>query len=346
MLASLKQPSFPRYGPRTYAGQLDLRMARALRWLAVLATVGMCIVLQQGTLVTNSGSAAGCANTWPLCNGQIIPAFRGVGGTARFIEFSHRAAVPVESTLIILLSASVLWCFRRRREVQVLAPAMIVFLFLQAMLGGLAVMYPTSAEILAAHFGISLLAFASIALTTSFLLELNGFEQVRDRPISWGLRSLIRAGMVWTYIVVYLGAYVRHMNASLACIDWPLCNGAVIPQFSTGVTEQFLHRMGAAILVLLLVTTLGMARHLRTTRPDIFWGSVAAVVLVVLQALSGAIVVEVRVTIWSTLLHAFLISILFCTQAYLWMHTIRLPRTAQGGAGMDTAARRVPVAAQ
>jgi cytochrome c oxidase assembly protein subunit 15 len=306
----------------------------------------MCIVLQQGTLVTNSGSAAGCANTWPLCNGQIIPAFRGVGGTARVIEFSHRAAVPVESTLIILLTAGVLWCFRRRREVQVLAPAMIVFLFLQAILGGLAVMYPTSAEILAAHFGISLLAFASIALTASFLLELNGFEAVRNRSLATGLRYLIRAGMVWTYLVVYLGAYVRHMNASLACIDWPLCNGAVIPPFGTGVTEQFLHRLGAGILVLLLVGTLLLARGLRATRPDIFWGSGAAVLLVLLQAVSGAIVVEARVAIWSTLLHAFLISILFCVQAYLWLHTIRLPRAALESADMGATAGRVAVRAR
>ena len=206
-------------------------------------------------------------------------------------------------------------------------------------------MYPTSAEILAAHFGISLLAFASIALTASFVLELTGFEQVRDRPLSTGLRHLIRAGMVWTYVVVYLGAYVRHMNASLACIDWPLCNGAVIPQFSTGVTEQFIHRAAAGILVLVLLATLVMARQLRTTRPDIFWGSVGAVLLVLLQAISGGIVVEARLAIWSTLLHAFFISILFCVQAYLWMHTIRLPRTV-GGMALGSAVHRVRMEAR
>jgi cytochrome c oxidase assembly protein subunit 15 len=337
MLASLKQPSFPRYGPRTFAGQLDTRMVRALRWLAVIATLGMCVVLQQGTLVTNSGSAAGCANTWPLCNGKILPGFEGVGGAARAIEFSHRAAVPVESTLIVALTAGILWCFRRRREVQVLAPAMIIFLFLQAMLGGLAVMYPTSAVVLAAHFGISLLAFASIALTASFLLELGGFEQVRNRPLATGLRYLIRAGMVWTYIVVYLGAYVRHTNASLACIDWPLCNGAVIPQFGPGIYEQFAHRLGAALLTLILVATFLSASRLRTTRPDIFWGSTLAVGLVLLQAISGGIVVEARLAIWSTLLHSFLISLLFCVQAYLWLHTIRLPRAVLSPTGVKTA---------
>ena len=93
----------------------DHLVGRVLRWLAVVASVGMCVVLQQGTLVTNSGSAAGCGNTWPLCHGQILPEFSGVSGAATAIEFSHRAAVPVESTLVIALAAGIFWFWRDRR---------------------------------------------------------------------------------------------------------------------------------------------------------------------------------------------------------------------------------------
>jgi cytochrome c oxidase assembly protein subunit 15 len=310
-------------------GPAGRHLARILRWLAVTAAAGMCLVLQQGTLVTNSGSAAGCGNTWPLCHGQILPEFSGVGGAATLIEFTHRVAVPIESTLILLLSAGILWFWWGRWEAFVLAPSMVLFLFLQAVLGALAVEYPTSAGVLAAHFGISLMAFASVVLAAVFVLEIGKAELLRDRPLSLPLRWLIRATLVYTYAVVYLGAYVRHVGASLSCLDWPLCNGRVIPRFVGEVAVQFAHRLAAACLVVLLVGLFMLARRARASRPDLYWASAASMVLVVMQAVSGAIVVESQVAVLSTLLHAFVVSLLFCVEAYMWMHTLELPAAAR-----------------
>lgn len=323
------------------AGEPRRQLVRGLRWLSIVASVGMCFVLQQGTLVTNTGSAAGCGNTWPLCHGQVIPEFSGVGGAATLIEFTHRAAVPVESTLIILLAAGILWLWWERLEARILAPAMIFFLFLQAVLGGLAVRYPTSATVLAAHFGISLMAFASIVLTAAFVLELGGAEHYRDLPLSGGMRWLIRGGLVYTYIVVYLGAYVRHVGASLSCLDWPLCNGKVIPTFVGGVGTQFLHRVAAAVLVVVLAATFLAILRLRRQRPDLYVASCAALALVALQALSGGIVVEARIAVLSTLLHSFLVSLLFVVQAYMWLHTMHRPALANALTSHDTAVNNV-----
>lgn len=320
--------SYVSHAGRDVAGA-DLAVHKALRWLALVASIGMCLVLQQGTLVTNSGSAAGCGNTWPLCHGKILPEFSGVGGAATAIEFSHRAAVPVESTLIILLAVGILWSWRHRREALVLAPAMIFFLFLQAVLGAMAVAWPTSPEVLAAHFGISLLAFASIVLTMAFVWEVGAAEAIRDRPLSNGIRWAVRGLLIYTYIVVYLGAYVRHVGASLACVDWPLCNGQIVPPLVTGVTAQFSHRVGAGLLVLFIAGVFAALWRIRTERPDLYRAGAACVVLVILQALSGALVVETRVAVASTLLHAFLVSLLFVVEAYMWLHTIGLPSGAR-----------------
>jgi cytochrome c oxidase assembly protein subunit 15 len=332
-----------RQAPREPAGAAAQRLAQALRWLAVVAAIGMCFVLQQGTLVTNSGSAAGCGNTWPLCHGQVLPEFSGVGGAATLIEFTHRVAVPIESTLIIVLAASMLWLWWQRWEARILAPAMIVFLFLQAILGALAVAFPTSAGVLAAHFGISLLAFASIVLSAAFVLEIDGAEALRDLPLSPRLTWAIRGSLVYTYAVVYLGAYVRHVGASLSCLDWPLCNGRVVPRFVGGVATQFAHRIGAGLLVLLVLGLFLALRSHQAQRPDLYLASVACLVLVMLQALSGALVVETRVAVISTLVHAFFVSLLFAAQAYLWLHTISRPAIArrpsyegQRQAGMPT----------
>lgn len=317
---------------------------RALRWLAVIASIGMCLVLQQGTLVTNSGSAAGCGNTWPLCHGKILPEFSGVGGAATAIEFSHRVAVPVESALVIALAAGMLWFWRGRREAMVLAPAMIFFLFLQAVLGAMAVAWPTSAEVLAAHFGISLLAFASIVLSAAFVWEAGGAEALRDRTLSFRIRWAIRGTLVYTYVVVYLGAYVRHVGASLSCLDWPLCNGRVIPRFVGGVATQFTHRVGAGLLVLSIAGLFAAIWTIRDQRPDLFRASAACVVLVCLQALSGALVVETRISVISTLVHAFFVSLLFVVEAYMWLHTVERPAGAfeQASGTARLASRRLP----
>lgn len=307
-------------------GPAARQVLRFLRRLGVIATLGMIVVLQQGTLVTNSGSAAGCGNTWPLCHGKIIPEFQGVEGAATLIEFTHRVAVPIETTLILILTAGLLWLWRGRREVRFLAPGMIVFLLLQAVLGGAAVMWPTSAPVLAAHFGISLIAFASVLLATIFVLEMGGAEPVRDRPVPAGLRVRIWGTLVLTYVVVYLGAYVRHTNSSLACIDWPLCNGAVVPPLVPGVTEQMIHRCGAAVLVLAIVWLVWDARRARQTRPDLYRMALASLALVLLQAVSGGIVVYARLAVLSTLLHSLLITLLFGTLCSMCYHI--LPRPA------------------
>ncbi|MGH2390942.1 MAG: COX15/CtaA family protein [Chloroflexota bacterium] len=322
-------------------GRLDYREGGAaarrayvwLRILAVAASVGMLIVLVQGTLVTNTGSADGCGDTWPLCRGQIIPELSGVANAGTLIEFTHRAGVPVESTLILLLSAGILWFWRGRREALVLAPIMIIFLFLQAMLGGLAVMYPTTAEILAAHFGISLVALASVMLTAAFVIEAKGSESVRLTAPPRALSILIWVTMCYTYIVVYLGAYVRHANASLACLDWPLCNGAIVPRFDPGVAAQYFHRVGAALLTVLIIGLFIAARRTRVGRPDLYVAAFIAVVLVLCQAITGGIVVLSRLTILSTLAHSFFVALLFGTLAYMCMHTFPLGRDREAREG-------------
>ena len=307
----------------------DVSVNKALRWLAVVASIGMCLVLQQGTLVTNSGSAAGCGNTWPLCHGKILPEFSGVGGAATAIEFSHRAAVPVESTLVILLAVGILWCWRYRREAPVLAPAMIFFLFLQAVLGAMAVAWPTSAEVLAAHFGISLLAFASIVLTMAFVWELGGAEALRDWPLSAGIRWAVRGLLLYTYIVVYLG----HMCGTLVpawrawtglCVTgrWYLRSSRVSPHNSVTASAPASSCCSSRVC---------------SSRSGVSGPSVRISIgpaqlvscLSSLQALSGALVVETRVAVASTLLHAFIVSLLFVVEAYMWLHTIELPAGAR-----------------
>src|ERR1700716_488899 len=122
-------------------------------------------VLIMGATVTTTGSAQGCGRDWPLCNGRFVPDF----ALSTAIEFSHRAVTGVEGVLVVALTVAVLALYRDQRPIRVLAPLMLGFLLLQAGMGAWAVKYPQVPLVLALHFGISLVALASTALTAAYV---------------------------------------------------------------------------------------------------------------------------------------------------------------------------------
>ena len=295
--------------------------ARALRWLSVAATIGMLLVLIMGAAVTNTGSAEGCGRSWPLCNGQFIPEFT----VATAIEYSHRAVSGIEGMLILALAVVMLARWRTDREVLMLAPLMLGAMLLQAGLGAAAVMMPQSPAVLASHFGVSLLAFAA-----TFLSAVKVFERARPaahqqaaprrsppgtppRKAPAGLAPPAISVTLYVMLVVYLGAYVRHAGVSLACADWPLCDGQLVPPLAAATGIVFAHRV-AAIGVMVLLAWLATRAQAAGMAPRIAW---LAFGLSVAQALSGAFVVTSRLSLFSTLAHAALMALLFAALALL-----------------------------
>jgi heme a synthase len=298
---------------------------RPLVWLGVATTIGMFIVVAMGDLVTNAGAAEGCGRSWPLCHGQFVPTFT----PQTLIEFSHRAVVGLVSFGVIALAIGTFLRTPWRRETQVLAPALVFFLVLQAVLGGMAVLWPQSPPVLALHLGISLIALATVLLTTALLLEEDGDDRLRDRPVPTGFRRLCWGALVYLYALVYLGAFVRHSNAQLACSGWPFCNGSLIPSLQGLVLINYLHRLAALGAVVLFGLLLWSARPLRTPRPDLYRGSVAALLALLAQAASGALVAFSHMALWSALLHGALISLVFGAVSYLCLHVLPRPRAAR-----------------
>ncbi|MFN8511261.1 MAG: COX15/CtaA family protein [Chloroflexia bacterium] len=263
------------------------RQRTVAKWLAVGATISMFVVLLSGVTVTDTGSGAGCGTSWPLCHGEFIPEFAWT--TA--IEYSHRAITSVATLLIVAASVGALLFWRQRTEIRILVPLMLLFLVLQAALGALAVLYPSwwgSNGILALHFGISLIAFATTLLTATLIHQIErGSDQLRDRTVPRGVALGAWALAAYTYGVVYLGAYVAHTDASLACLDWPLCQGSVFPGFTGPVGIVFSHRISALILTLGVIALAAWCWRQRATRPDLAWASVVAVVTLLLQLRPG-----------------------------------------------------------
>ena len=269
----------------------------------------MFLVLVMGATVTNTGSAEGCGRSWPLCNGQFIPEFT----VSTVIEYSHRAVTGLEGLLVAALTAAMLWHWRKDREIGILALLMLGTLLLQTGLGAGAVLVPQSPFMLATHFGVSLIAFAATFLSAIAVFERTRSTSPKPRPLPAHLRRWVIGVGAYVLLVVYLGAYIRHAGVSLACADWPLCNGQLIPSLEAPTVFVFAHRVAAVGALLLTAWLVRLCRQAHVGQV----AAAAALGLGALQALSGALVVWTRLGLFSTLAHAAIMAVLFATLAHL-----------------------------
>lgn len=290
------------------------RRIRITRRLAIATAIGMLIVLLMGARVTSTGSGDGCGSDWPLCHGTWLPqdTFESV------TEYSHRLVTGIEG-LLVAATAIAAWPMRHRyRETLVLVPLMAGTLVIQSLMGAAAVKWPQSDEVMATHFGISLICLASAALLAIVLNEKRTEDQTvsvapntGDPVILRQFRWLALSGAVLAILVAYSGAYVRHRGAELACTSWPTCNGELIPEFGGLHGVHTIHRLMALLITLWLIALFVWGCKLRSTRPELYRSGVIAFSVVVLQSIFGLIVIETGLALMATLAHAFGMSVLF-----------------------------------
>lgn len=120
------------------------------------------------------------------------------------------------------------------------------------------------------------------------------------------------------------GASVRVHGAGLACPDWPLCFGEVIPTIDFGVFFEFGHRVVAG-LVSLIYAGIGIAvfRGQHDGRSRVLWG-IGAVVLLVQVVLGGLTVLELLAE-WTVTSH-LLAGNSFCLTVLLLALSLRAER--------------------
>jgi cytochrome c oxidase assembly protein subunit 15 len=309
------------------------------RWLkpvAIAAAIGMFIVLLMGATVTNTNSGEGCGRSWPMCDGQMW-------SREMLIESSHRLVTGIEGFLVLGTGIG-LWRTRgHRTEARLLIAGMFGAILLQSGMGAWAVRSPQSSTVMALHFGISMIAVTATALTVEMLYR---DRYRRGRAMTWQPPALFRYSMWFSIIamygIAYLGAYLRHSNATLACSSWPDCNGEVIPKLSGEIGINFTHRVAAGLGMLFVWGLLIWARSFREHRPDLYRLLQVASVSILLQALAGGLVVETRLSYVSTILHGGLMAILFVA---LCLGCRVLMPAAEPDVAEESALRRTPAMA-
>ncbi len=302
-------------------------LKRSLKWLAVLTTVGMLFVLLGGALVTKTESGDGCGSSWPLCNGEFVP----TNITPELvIELAHRL---VSGALGIMVLALAIWSWKvigHIRETKFLAFLSFFFILFQGLIGAAAVIWGQNDFVLAAHFGISLISFATVFLLTLLIFEVdkkfNAEKVIIDKRMSFHIIGIT----IYSFIVVYTGALVRHTNASLVCPDWPLCVNSS-PSLPDNLYQwvQMGHRAAAGLIFIWIAyATLIAVRH-HKHQPVIYWSWITSFILVSLQVIAGAWVIFSRLNLYIALAHAFFISCLFGVLSYLILLQSRNKKNVQ-----------------
>lgn len=297
----------------------------ANRWLKIssfTSMLGMFLILVMGALVTKTQSGAGCGTDWPLCNGKFVPAYT----IESIIEYSHRFVVGVVS-MVLLATAILVFLYSKRKDAKWYIGGALFFTLLQAILGAMAVIWPQSSSVLALHFGISLLSFAfTLLLYLTFTKFGTIMHQGDGTKLSRGVRRFVWLILVFTYCVVYLGAYVRHTKSTAGCIGWPLCNGQIIPELTGASGIVFMHRAAAALLGVMILILFMVVKSQAGHNNSFYRASLWSLVFVVLQILSGGVVtygIGYDWYLYASLLHTVLISCLFGVLCYLGMATLQ-----------------------
>ena len=112
-------------------------------------------------------------------------------------------------------------------------------------------------------------------------------------------RRLVTFTIVATLALILIGGVVRVSDSGLGCgaegsgtHGWPLCEGGVLPADSAESVIEFSHRLAATVVtVLIALLALKAFRRLRSHRL-LVRGTVAAGVLVLIQAALGGLTVE------------------------------------------------------
>lgn len=108
------------------------------------------------------------------------------------------------------------------------------------------------------------------------------------------IRRLVWKIAIATLLLMAVGSATRVMNAGLACPDWPLCYGQLVPskQMNLQVFLEWFHRLDAALIGLSAIALAALSWWNRRSLPNwLPWASTFALGLIVFQGVLGGLTV-------------------------------------------------------
>lgn len=273
------------------------------------------IILGAYTRLTDAGLS--CPD-WPHCYGyltaphtnsqlegaaQLYPAMP-VNIKKAWTEMTHRYFAGTEGILILVLTASIL--FGRKANTaksKFIAVALIGLLGLQVTLGMLTVTEKLKPVIVLSHLltGVSILSFLWWAYLEVHLHD----DSFLPRQSSPFIYPAVFAALIVVFAQVTLGGWVSTHYAGLACVDFPYCNGQILPTMQWDnlngdlITIHMLHRIGAMVTA----TYLGLLSLALLRNPA--FRSLATLILAILalQITLGILNIVWLRPVWVAMIH-------------------------------------------
>jgi protoheme IX farnesyltransferase len=281
--------------------------------LTLTTAVVTYLLVVMGAITRGTGSGMGCGYDWPLCHGVLPP----LSDTAAWIEWWHRALALTIGILVTLVAVVAVLRYRDRPSVVLPAIGAFGLTLFQAWLGQVTVETGNAGEWVTAHLATAMLVLAVLTYI-AVRMQYPGRFGPSDRSQRFTLLAAFAAASV--YALLLFGSHVTASGATFAFPDWPLFGGQLLPSFAAdptvaaGQEAQFLHRIVAVLVGLIVLATAWVAwRRYAPGR----WGapeaqtrllamSGTAAALYLIQVVVGALQISTRLASWAVALHVAL----------------------------------------
>jgi cytochrome c oxidase assembly protein subunit 15 len=310
----------------------------ALHRYAVFLVGATVLLIAAGGLV-KSLEAGLSVPDWPTSYGGLNPPGWWSIQNVR-AEHGHRL---VAGTVALLTVALAIWAARRepRAWVRRLGYCAVVAVLLQALLGGLTVLFFLPTAISVSHAALAqlfLCLVVAFAVVTAPSWEAPA--SVRALRAAADLRPLATATTLLVYGQILVGALVRHTGAGLAIPDFPRMFGRWWPPtLDFPVAVHLTHRLGAVLVTAAVLAILVRVRRHPGSR-TLLAPAVTMAALVLVQVSLGATIIWTGRAVLPNTLH---VPVGACLLLASWVLTLRtwrwgLPPRASTAAIEDSAA--------
>ena len=141
---------------------------RLLRFFAYGSVISTYILILLGGYVTTSNSGLGCGESWPLCQGQILPTLTA----PVLIELSHRVFNFVVGVFVVGTFLLAWTRYRQAKNVVLFSTASFLGLIAQVILGMVTVETALDPVVSDAHLGLASAVFGVILVNAVMVWNL------------------------------------------------------------------------------------------------------------------------------------------------------------------------------
>lgn len=292
-------------------------------WGVVIFTL---VVILWGDVVQATGSGDGCGAHWPTCNGEVLPAFRGL---ETFIEFFHRVTSGLSLFLTIGLLVWSRRIFPQGHLARLGAGLSMLFMITESLVGAGLVLFRLVGEdasiaravIAPIHLINTLFLIGSLALTAWWS------SHPDHRPVWKG-----QGWMGWALGLGFggiLGVAASGALTSLGDTLFPVRNTAEAVGRALTPGEHFLVQLRIYhpfIAVTVSVYVVLVANWVAILRPSIYtrWFARMAGVVFILQLGMGYLNVQQLAPLYTQLPHLLLSDVIWVTWLLLTVSALSL----------------------